>query len=217
MELLPTSLLPARANRLSLPPRPPVSYLLLYNVWLVLCAQQHIAHASPVAHCLTRKAVDVSPEGHTTPEPTPTSSTNGGVVDCGKRSDRNAHSLDDESVSSRRRCKGPVSTCSGSAIAANSTVQDDSADASKEAADRAADAWRHIGFLSEWQMYAQALQGDNWRGEKMDKAKIDKMSDQQIGQMYELMQAIQKQNSEDAEAEEADAAVPLDDPKKPDQ
>ena len=25
-------------------------------------------------------------------------------------------------------------------------------------------------------MYAQALQGDNWRGEKMDKAKIDKMS-----------------------------------------
>jgi hypothetical protein len=33
-----------------------------------------------------------------------------------------------------------------------------------------------IGFLSEWQMYAQALQGDSWRGEKMDKAKIDKMS-----------------------------------------
>ena len=33
-----------------------------------------------------------------------------------------------------------------------------------------------IGFLSEWQMYAQALQGDTWRGEKMDKAKIDKMS-----------------------------------------
>lgn len=25
-------------------------------------------------------------------------------------------------------------------------------------------------------MYAQALQGDSWKGERMDKAKIDKMS-----------------------------------------
>ena len=35
---------------------------------------------------------------------------------------------------------------------------------------------RQIGFLSEWQMYAQAIEGDTWKGEKMDKAKIDKMS-----------------------------------------
>lgn len=33
-----------------------------------------------------------------------------------------------------------------------------------------------IGFLTEWQMYAQQLEGDNWRGEKMDKSKVDKMS-----------------------------------------
>lgn len=33
-----------------------------------------------------------------------------------------------------------------------------------------------IGFLSEWQMYAQQIEGENWRGEKMDKTKIDKMS-----------------------------------------
>ncbi|KAK8218194.1 acetate non-utilizing protein, partial [Phyllosticta capitalensis] len=50
-----------------------------------------------------------------------------------------------------------------------------------------------IGFLTEWQMYAQQLEGNSWRGEKMDKSKIDKMSDQQIGQLYELMQAIRKQ------------------------
>lgn len=31
------------------------------------------------------------------------------------------------------------------------------------------------------------------------------------------MQAIQKQNVEDAEAEDADVVVPLDDPKKPSQ
>ncbi|KAE8348527.1 succinate dehydrogenase assembly factor 3, mitochondrial [Aspergillus coremiiformis] len=47
-----------------------------------------------------------------------------------------------------------------------------------------------IGFLTEWQFYAQKLEGDTWVGEKLDKDKLDKMSDQQIGQLYELMNAI---------------------------
>ena len=64
-------------------------------------------------------------------------------------------------------------------------------------------------------MYAQKIEGDQWVGEKMDAGKIDKMSgawynlsyfgvcgslvpaDQQLGQLYELMQAIQKQQKED--------------------
>lgn len=54
-----------------------------------------------------------------------------------------------------------------------------------------------IGFLTEWQMYAQKVEGDSWKGEKLDKGKIDKMSDQQLGQMYELMQAIRKQGQDD--------------------
>lgn len=74
-----------------------------------------------------------------------------------------------------------------------------------------------IGFLTEWQMYAQKLEGDSWIGEKMDIGKIDKMSgmyldhtvkgntnifvDQQLGQMYELMQAIQKRDLEDSISE----------------
>ena len=33
-----------------------------------------------------------------------------------------------------------------------------------------------IGFLTEWQTYAQQVEGDEWRGEKMDKTKVDKMS-----------------------------------------
>jgi len=33
-----------------------------------------------------------------------------------------------------------------------------------------------VGFLSEWQRYAQSIEGDAWKGEKMDKSKIDKMS-----------------------------------------
>lgn len=65
-------------------------------------------------------------------------------------------------------------------------------------------------------MYAQNIEGGSWKGEKIDKGKIDKMSgiwdsyskdlsgqlmrvraDQQLGQLYELMQAIQKQAHED--------------------
>lgn len=33
-----------------------------------------------------------------------------------------------------------------------------------------------IGFLTEWQLYAQKLEGDSWTGDKLDKAKLDKMS-----------------------------------------
>ncbi|KAF2155367.1 ACN9-domain-containing protein [Myriangium duriaei CBS 260.36] len=50
-----------------------------------------------------------------------------------------------------------------------------------------------IGFLTEWQTYAQQIEGDTWQGELMDKTKIDKMSDQQLGQMYELMKSIREQ------------------------
>lgn len=33
-----------------------------------------------------------------------------------------------------------------------------------------------IGFLTEWQMYCQQIEGNSWRGDKLDKQKIDKMS-----------------------------------------
>lgn len=58
-----------------------------------------------------------------------------------------------------------------------------------------------IGFLSEWQWYAQQLEGDTWRGEKMDRAKVAKMSDQQVGQLYELMQAIRNAELEENDPE----------------
>ena len=65
-----------------------------------------------------------------------------------------------------------------------------------------------IGFLSEWQGYAQQVEGDNWRGEKMDKSKVDKMSDQQIGQMYELMRSIAaKEGGEEFDQEDWEAGA----------
>jgi hypothetical protein len=33
-----------------------------------------------------------------------------------------------------------------------------------------------IGFLTEWQLYAQKIEGDAWLGEKLDQGKIEKMS-----------------------------------------
>lgn len=31
-------------------------------------------------------------------------------------------------------------------------------------------------FQTEWQTYVQQIEGESWRGEKMDKSKVDKMS-----------------------------------------
>lgn len=59
-----------------------------------------------------------------------------------------------------------------------------------------------VGFLTEWQQYGQQLEGDDWKGQKLDVGLVDKMSDQQIGQMYELMQAIQKTGRDTVDEEE---------------
>lgn len=83
-------------------------------------------------------------------------------------------------------------------------------------------------------MYCQMLEGDAWKEAKMDKTKIDKMSgrlvavlhnfqntncatDQQLGQLYELMQQIKNQAQEDADAEDARIIGTLDKKSKPDQ
>ncbi|KAI0483229.1 hypothetical protein GGR56DRAFT_623485 [Xylariaceae sp. FL0804] len=54
-----------------------------------------------------------------------------------------------------------------------------------------------IGFLTEWQLYAQKIEGASWVGEKLDPNKVAKMSDEQMGQLYELMQAIKNTPPED--------------------
>ncbi|KAI1265931.1 ACN9-domain-containing protein [Xylariaceae sp. FL1019] len=56
-----------------------------------------------------------------------------------------------------------------------------------------------IGFLTEWQFYAQKVEGEQWVGERIDPQKVAKMSDQQMGQMYELMQAIKNRHDEEGE------------------
>ena len=58
-----------------------------------------------------------------------------------------------------------------------------------------------VGFLTEWQQYGQQLDREDWKGSKIDQAVLDKLSDQQIGQMYELMQAIQKRGKDSVDEE----------------
>jgi hypothetical protein len=50
-------------------------------------------------------------------------------------------------------------------------------------------------------MYAQKIEGDQWVGDKLDEQKLSKMSDEQIQQLYELMQAIQNRGKEGGEQE----------------
>ncbi|KAF7559592.1 hypothetical protein G7046_g4558 [Stylonectria norvegica] len=57
-----------------------------------------------------------------------------------------------------------------------------------------------IGFLTEWQLYAQKIEGDSWVGDKIDEGKLQKMSDEQIAQLYELMQAI-KNKTDDGDSQ----------------
>jgi Complex1_LYR-like len=58
-----------------------------------------------------------------------------------------------------------------------------------------------IGFLTQWQQYGQQLEGDEWKGQKLDVELLDKMSDQQIGQMYELMRAIKRRGRDSVDKE----------------
>lgn len=53
-----------------------------------------------------------------------------------------------------------------------------------------------VGFLSQWQKYAEMIEGDKWKTEKLDMEKLSKMSDEQIVQLYELMVAAKDEQSE---------------------
>ena len=35
---------------------------------------------------------------------------------------------------------------------------------------------QQIGFLTEWQLYAQKVEGDAWKGEKIEEGKLQKLS-----------------------------------------
>ncbi|KAF8485742.1 hypothetical protein DFH94DRAFT_791266 [Russula ochroleuca] len=50
-----------------------------------------------------------------------------------------------------------------------------------------------IGFLSQWKVYLDQIpvgpEGQRFRGKKLDPTMFEKLSEEQLGQMYELMRA----------------------------
>ncbi|KIM84891.1 hypothetical protein PILCRDRAFT_817707 [Piloderma croceum F 1598] len=46
-----------------------------------------------------------------------------------------------------------------------------------------------IGFLSQWKKYLDELPATNFKGKKLDSTVFEKMSAEQLGQLYELMHA----------------------------
>lgn len=53
-----------------------------------------------------------------------------------------------------------------------------------------------VGFLTQWQDYLRSIDGGNWQEGKMTKGELEKMSPEQIGQLYELMQETQRLGKE---------------------
>ncbi|TEB14857.1 ACN9-domain-containing protein [Coprinellus micaceus] len=53
-----------------------------------------------------------------------------------------------------------------------------------------------MGFLSQWKMYLDEMpagpEGAGYRGRKLDATKFEKMSNEQLGQLYEFMQATKE-------------------------
>lgn len=47
-----------------------------------------------------------------------------------------------------------------------------------------------MGFLSQWQLYAQQLEGDSWRDGKLEQEKLEKMSDDQVRALWEMRGAV---------------------------
>lgn len=49
-----------------------------------------------------------------------------------------------------------------------------------------------VGFLTQWQDYLRSIDGGKWKDGKLTQQELDKMSPEQVGQLYELMQETKR-------------------------
>ncbi|KAF3986832.1 hypothetical protein FT663_01569 [Candidozyma haemuli var. vulneris] len=49
-----------------------------------------------------------------------------------------------------------------------------------------------VGFLTQWQDYLRSIDGGTWQEGKMTQSDLDKMSPEQVSQLYELMQETKR-------------------------
>lgn len=53
-----------------------------------------------------------------------------------------------------------------------------------------------IGFMKSWQDYLEGIKNYAWKAYKLESIKVEKMSNDQLCQLYELMQAINERKNE---------------------
>ncbi|CCJ29127.1 unnamed protein product [Pneumocystis jirovecii] len=53
-----------------------------------------------------------------------------------------------------------------------------------------------IGFIDSWKDYLKGIENYAWKEYKIESVKVGKMSDEQLYQLYELMQAIEERKIE---------------------
>lgn len=49
-----------------------------------------------------------------------------------------------------------------------------------------------VGFLTSWQDYLKSIDGGSWLEGKLGQQELDKMTPEQVGQLYELMQETKR-------------------------
>ena len=54
-----------------------------------------------------------------------------------------------------------------------------------------------VGFLTEWQDYLRQIDGGKWLDGKLSSQDLEKMSPEQVGQLYELMEATKRLGEEE--------------------
>ncbi|KAK6454157.1 uncharacterized protein RJT20DRAFT_130189 [Scheffersomyces xylosifermentans] len=54
-----------------------------------------------------------------------------------------------------------------------------------------------VGFLTQWQDYLREIDGGTWLDGKLSQQELDKMSPEQVGQLYELMQETKRIGSQE--------------------
>lgn len=61
-----------------------------------------------------------------------------------------------------------------------------------------------VGFLTSWQDYLHMITNGEWQEGTLSKSALNKMSPQQVGQLYELMKETERIYSGDSLAEDKD-------------
>lgn len=49
-----------------------------------------------------------------------------------------------------------------------------------------------VGFLTQWQDYLKGIDGGDWIDRKLSQEDLDKMTPEQVGQLYELMEEAKR-------------------------